>query len=200
MKAKHERHWKRLLVGAACAAAALAVAGCASAPQAASSSEYQPDKPLPVEIHEPFEEFLRDTKDVFRARASAEAMSAQAAQKAAEINAKVSLAGKIKTTIDSMAITDVENGQADASITTTMNFRERAKAMVEQTLYGVSVVGQKTYRDPSDGRYIVYVAIELDRKNAAESVARAAKLSPAEKQALLTGFEKFDEAAAQEAK
>lgn len=71
MKTKHERHWKRLLVGAACAAAALAVAGCASAPQAASSSEYQPDKPLPVEIHEPFEEFLRDTKDVFRARASA---------------------------------------------------------------------------------------------------------------------------------
>lgn len=188
---KSQKHFLNLLL----ALAVLPFAACASNPTAASSSAYSPENPAPFKINEPFLEYLQDTDDAFRARASAEAMSAMVAQKAAEMNAKVSLAGKISTAIDSLSKTNAANAQQDATITTQMRFYEMAKAHVQHTLKQVHMLGQETHRDPKDGRYIVYVAIEVNKKAVAEALSnQASQTTPEQKAKLLADFEKaFDE-------
>lgn len=178
-------NYKKYLLGSLLAATLLPFAACSSTQTAATSTQYRPENPAPVEIVEPLSEYLQDTDEAFRARASAEAMSAIAAQKAAEMNAKVSLAGKITTAIDSMAKSDVATAQDDAAITTQMNFRELAKAHVDQTLTNIRLLGQKTFRDPVDGRYIVYVAIEIDKKTVADALANKVSQTTPEQKAKL---------------
>lgn len=186
---------KKYLIEILALAAVLPFAACASNPTAATSTQYRPENPAPIEIVEPLVEYLNDTEDAFRARASAEAMSAMAAQKAAMMNAKVELAGKITTAIDSVGKTSVETAQDDAAITTQMNFRELAKAHVDQTLNNIHVLGQKTYRDPVDGRYIAYVAIEVNKKAVADALAnKASQTTPEQKAQLRAALETaFDE-------
>lgn len=180
----------KILLGALFAAAVFPFVACTSTQTAATSTQYRPENPAPVEIVEPLSEFLQDTDEAFRARASAEAMSAMAAQKSAEMNAKVSLAGKITTAIDSMAKSDVATAQDDAAITTQMNFRELAKAHVDQTLTNIRLLGQKTFRDPVDGRYIVYVAIEIDKKTVADALAnKVSQTTPEQKAKLKANLE-----------
>lgn len=184
---KSQKYLKNLLI----AVAVLPFAACASNPTAASSSAYSTESPAPIEINEPLAEYAADTEEAFRARASAEAMSAMAAQKAAEMNAKVSIAGKISTAIDSLSKTSVATAQEDAAITTQMRFYEMAKAQVTQTLKQVHLLDLKTYRDPKDGRYIVYVAIEMNKKAVAEALAsQVPQTTPEQKAKLKADFEK----------
>lgn len=181
---------KKYLLEVLALAVVLPFAACASDPVAATSTQYRPENPAPIEIVEPLAEYLNDTDEVFRARASAEAMSAMAAQKAAMMNAKVELAGKINTAIDSVGKSSTETAQDDAAITTQTNFRELAKAHVDQTLNNIHVLGQKTFRDPVDGRYIVYVAIEVNKKAVADTLAnKASQTSPEQKAKLRTALE-----------
>ncbi|MBQ9758919.1 MAG: LPP20 family lipoprotein [Opitutales bacterium] len=181
---------KKYLLEVLVLAVVLPFAACASDPVAATSTQYRPENPAPIEIVEPLAEYLNDTDEAFRARASAEAMSAMAAQKAAMMNAKVELAGKINTAIDSVGKSSTETAQDDAAITTQTNFRELAKAHVEQTLNNIHVLGQKTFRDPVDGRYIVYVAIEVNKKAVADTLAnKASQTSPEQKEKLRAALE-----------
>lgn len=181
---------KKYLLEVLALAAVLPFVACASDPVAATSTQYRPENPAPIEIVEPLAEYLNDTDEAFRARASAEAMSAMAAQKAAMMNAKVELAGKINTAIDSVGKSSTETAQDDAAITTQTNFRELAKAHVDQTLNNIHVLGQKTFRDPVDGRYIVYVAIEVNKKAVADTLAnKASQTSPEQKAKLRAALE-----------
>ncbi|MBQ7332106.1 MAG: hypothetical protein IJW39_02525, partial [Opitutales bacterium] len=109
---------------------------------------------------------------------------------AAMMNAKVELAGKINNAIDSVGKSFTETAQDDAAITTQTNFRELAKAHVDQTLNNIHVLGQKTFRDPVDGRYIVYVAIEVNKKAVADTLAnKASQTSPEQKAKLRAALE-----------
>ena len=181
---------KKYLLEVLALASVLPFAACASDPVAATSTQYRPENPAPIKIVEPLAEYLNDTDEAFRARASAEAMSAMAAQKAAMMNAKVELAGKINTAIDSVGKSSTETAQDDAAITTQTNFRELAKAHVDQTLNNSHVLGQETFRDPVDGRYIVYVAIEVNKKAVADTLAnKASQTSPEQKAKLRAALE-----------
>lgn len=181
---------KKYLLEVLALASVLPFAACASDPVAATSTQYRPENPAPIKIVEPLAEYLNDTDEAFRARASAEAMSAMAAQKAAMMNAKVELAGKINTAIDSVGKSSTETAQDDAAITTQTNFRELAKAHVDQTLNNIHVLGQETFRDPVDGRYIVYVAIEVNKKAVADTLAnKASQTSPEQKAKLRAALE-----------
>lgn len=175
---------KTLIAGLAFAGL-LAFAGCASNPQAASSLPYNPEAPAPVEIIEPLAEFVNDTDDAFRARAQAEATIPQNAKSAAMMNAKVILAGKINTAIDSISETSAATGQEDATIMSQRNWKEAAKAHVQQTLSDIHVLGEKLFREPSDSRYIAYVAIEVNKKTLANALSNKAVQTSAEEKAKL---------------
>lgn len=158
---------------------------CASDPQAASSLPYNPQNPAPVEIIEPLAEFVNDTDDAFRARAQAEATILQNAKSAAMMNAKVILAGKITTAIDSVSENSASTAQEDATIISQRNWKEAAKAHVQQTLTDIRVLGEKLYREPADSRYIAYVAIEVDKKALANALSNKAVQTSAEEKAKL---------------
>lgn len=161
------------------------LSGCASNPEAASSLPYNPESPAPVEVIEPLAEFVNDTDEAFRARAQAEATIPQNAKSAAMMNAKVILAGKVMTAIDSVSESSATTAQEDATIMSQRSWKETAKAHVQQTLTNVRVLGEKLYREPADSRYIAYVAIEVDKKALADNLANKAVQTSAEEKAKL---------------
>lgn len=182
---------QKSIVVALTLAGLLSVAGCASNPQVASSLPHNPESPAPVEIVEPFADFVNDTGDAFRARAQAEAPIPQNAKSAAMMNAKVILAGKVNTAIDSVSETSATTAQEDATIISQRNWKEAAKAHVLQTLTNITVLGEKLFRDPSDGRYIAYVAIEVNKKDLANTLSnKAVQTSDEEKAKLRANLEK----------
>lgn len=175
---------RKILAGLAFAGL-LTFAGCASNPQAASSLPYNPEAPAPVKIVEPLAEFVNDTDEAFRARAQAEATIPQNAKSAAMMNAKVILAGKINTAIDSVSESSASTAQEDATIISQRNWKEAAKAHVQQTLVNVRVLGEELFREPSDSRYIAYVAIEVNKKDLANTLSNKAVQTSAEEKAKL---------------
>lgn len=186
MKSSKE-HLSKLLI----LAAVLPFFGCAFDPQAASSLPYSPENPAPVKIIEPLAEFVNDTDEAFRARAQAESTIPQNAKSAALMNAKVIIAGKVATAIDSLSESSASTGQEDAAIISQRNWKETAKAHVQQVLTDVRVLGEELYREPSDSRYIAYVAVEVNKKALANTIAnKTVQTSAAEKEKLRAGLEK----------
>lgn len=184
-----------MLIAALLGLAVLPFAACTTPASGTSAGLSGDGTDTAVAIELPLQEYVQDTEEAFRYVATAEAMHLNAAQKSAEMNAKTGLAGKIKTAIEAMAESDIKTAQDDSAITTQSNFKEQAKAQVNQTLRNLKTLGTKAYRDKTDGRYIYHIALEIPRKDAAETIANAVaaqqpKITPEQKAKMRASLEK----------
>lgn len=171
--------------------ALLAFSGCVSGKDSGSSLPYNPENAPAVVVSLPFPEYVQDTDEAFRARGIAEGMISQNALNAAMMDAKVKLAGKVMTAIDAASESVASTAQEDATIVSMRNWKESAKAQVQQTLTDIRVLGEELRREPADSRYIAYVAIEVNKKALANALSnKAAQTSSDEKAKLRENLEK----------
>lgn len=187
---------KNMLIAALLGLAVLPFAACTTPSSGTSAALSADGSDTAVAIELPLQEYVQDTEEAFRYVATAEAMNLNAAQRSAEMNAKNGLAGKINTAIQAISESDIKTAQDDSAITTQSNFKEQAKAQVNQTLRSLKTLGTKAYRDKSDGRYIFWVAMEMNRKDAAATIANAVaaaqpqKVTPEQKAKMRVALEK----------
>jgi hypothetical protein len=108
-------------------------------------------------------------KDYFRASQSGKSPNLPTAKKIALQNAKTELAGNIQTVIK--AVTENYTNQRTVSDVQEFEnkFEENARAVVNQSLDGIIVIGEKTFKEV-DGSYTYYIAVEVDKETLVNKV------------------------------
>jgi hypothetical protein len=118
-------------------------------------------------------------KDFFRASQSGKSPDLATAKKIALQNAKTELAGNIQSLMK--AVTENYTNQRTVADKQEFEskFEENARAVVNQTLNDVKVIGEKVFKE-KDGKYTYYVAIEMSKEpvvnNVADRISKDAKL------------------------
>lgn len=141
------------------------MAGCGSSKNVVQ----QPQLMEEVEINIPCSgpEFVTST-DYFRANANGLSTDMSTAKKKAMSNARSELAtainGKVERVLDDYT-SSYQSGENDD---TKKRFQDLSRTVVNQQLSGIRVICEKTMRT-SDGKYRVYVALEL----AGDEIAKA---------------------------
>ncbi|MDR3133317.1 MAG: LPP20 family lipoprotein [Prevotellaceae bacterium] len=166
------RNCKKLAVVAVAAMfAGAAVTGCGGAKSVQSAS---------TEVSVPFsdKEYKTD-KEFFRASQSGKSPDLATAKKIALQNAKTELAGNIQSTIK--AVTENYTNQRSVGDKQEFEnkFEENARAVVNQTLNDVRIIGEKVFKE-KDGKHTYYIAIEMSKEpvvnNIADRISKDAKL------------------------
>jgi hypothetical protein len=122
---------------------------------------------------------FRTDKDFFRASQSGKSPDLATAKKIALQNAKTELAGNIQSLMK--AVTENYTNQRTVADKQEFEnkFEENARAVVNQTLNDVKIIGEKVFRE-KDGKYTYYVAIEMSKEpvvnNVADRISKDAKL------------------------
>ena len=118
-----------------------------------------------TEITLPFSEKAYQTdKDFFRAKNTGKSPDLATSKKIAMQNAKSELASNIQSTIK--RVTDQYTNQRNVGDKQEYEnkFEELAREVVNQTLTGVKVIGEKTFKE-TDGKFTYWVAIEVAKES-----------------------------------
>jgi len=112
----------------------------------------------------------RTDKDHFRATQSGKSPDLATAKKIALQNAKAELAGNIQSTIK--AVTENYTNQRTVSDKQEFEnkFEENARAVVNQSLNDVKIIGEKTFKE-NDGKFTYYIAIEMSKEPIVNKIA-----------------------------
>ncbi|MDR0694884.1 MAG: hypothetical protein LBF81_06265 [Prevotellaceae bacterium] len=165
MKTKH------FFIAAMAIVASAAITGCKSTKSVQSGSN---EVSVPLSGSE-----YRTDKDYFRASQSGKSPDLATAKKIALQNAKTELAGNIQSLMK--AVTENYTNQRTVADQQEFEnkFEENARAVVNQTLNDVKVIGEKVFKE-KDGKYTYYIAIEMSKEpvvnNVADRISKDAKL------------------------
>jgi hypothetical protein len=109
-------------------------------------------------------------KDYFRATQSGKSPDLATAKKIALQNAKTELAGNIQSLIK--AVTENYTNQRTVGDKQEFEnkFEENARAIVNQTLNDVKIIGEKVFKE-TDGKVTYYIAIEMSKNAIFEKVS-----------------------------
>lgn len=117
---------------------------------------------------------FQTSKEYFRASTMALSTDMSIAKKKAMSDARAQLAAainaKVKTVTDDY-VSSYQQGEADES---KRRFQELSRTTVEQELSGVRLICEKTMKTP-EGKYKVYVAVELAGKEIMDAMANRVK-------------------------
>jgi predicted transcriptional regulator YdeE len=113
---------------------------------------------------------FRTDKDFFRTSQLGKSPDLATAKKIALQNAKAELAGNIQSTVK--AVTENYTNQRGVSDAQEFEnkFEENARAVVNQSLNDVKIIGEKTFKE-KDGKFTYYIAIEMSKESVADKVA-----------------------------
>ena len=165
----------------------LILASCSSSKNTTTTTATGVEK---KEFISPCSEFNENTKEAFRATASATSPNNQFAKEKAMVLARNALAQKIETSINSL----FDNYAYQYDVGNEQEFKEITKAITrqvtDQTLSGLNVKCQKDFT-LSTGKYEVWIAIEMPIDNIGKSVYD--KVSEDEKIRIDYDYEKFKE-------
>jgi hypothetical protein len=156
MKTKH------FLIAAMAMLASVAITGCKSTKSVQSNSN---EVTVPLSGKE-----YRTDKDYFRTSQLGKSPDLATAKKIALQNAKAELAGNIQSLIK--AVTENYTNQRTVADQQEFEnkFDENARAVVNQTLNDVKVIGEKIFKE-NDGKYTFYIAIEMSKESVLNKVA-----------------------------
>jgi hypothetical protein len=141
-----------------------------------------------TEIKIPCEEYNENTKDAFRATASASSPNQQFAKDKAMGLARNALGQKIEISVQSL----FSNYASQYDVSNEQEFKERTQAITrqvtDQIVNGLNAICQKDFT-LSSGKYEVWIALEMPTENVGKSIYN--KVSDDEKIRLDYDYEKF---------
>ena len=150
------------------ALAILALAGCKSKKSAPVSVAKQEGL---IEISTPFDsKEYRSDQENFRSKQSGKSPDLATAKKIAYQNARAEMAANINATVK--RVTDQYTNQRTVGNAQEFEnkFEEMAREVVNLQMSNVKELGQKTFQDPSDKAYIVWIALEANKKEVFEKL------------------------------
>jgi hypothetical protein len=143
--------------------AAIAITGCKTTKPSVQKDSNEVTVPLSGKEY-------RSDKDYFRATQSGKSPDLATAKKIALQNAKSELASNIQTLIK--AVTENYTNQRTVGDRQEFEnkFEENARAVVNQTLNDVKIIGEKVFKE-TDGKITYYIAIEMSKDAMVEKVS-----------------------------
>jgi hypothetical protein len=118
-----------------------------------------------IEITTPFDsKEYRSDEENFRSKQSGKSPDLATAKKIAYQNARAEMAANINATVK--RVTDQYTNQRTVGNTQEFEnkFEELSREVVNLEMSNVKELGQKTFQDPSDKAYIVWIALESNKK------------------------------------
>ena len=118
-----------------------------------------------IEITTPFDsKEYRSDEENFRSKQSGKSPDLATAKKIAYQNARAEMAANINATVK--RVTDQYTNQRTVGNTQEFEnkFEELSREVVNLEMSNVKELGQKTFQDPSDKAYIVWIALEANKK------------------------------------
>lgn len=142
------------------------------------------------EFNIPCADFSENTKDAFRATASATSPNHQFAKEKATTLARSGLAQKIETSVETM----IDNYTNQYDVDNEQEFKEMTKditrQVTDQVLTGINITCEQNFT-LSSGKYEVWVGIEMPMNNIGKSIYD--NISQEKKIRLDYDYEKFKE-------
>jgi hypothetical protein len=145
-----------------------------------------------IEITTPFDsKEYRSDEENFRSKQSGKSPDLATAKKIAYQNARAEMAANINATVK--RVTDQYTNQRTVGNTQEFEnkFEELAREVVNLEMSNVKELGQKTFQDPSDKAYIVWIALEANKKGVFDKID--AKISSDSKLKLDYDKQKFQQ-------
>lgn len=124
-----------------------------------------------IEVTTPFEsKEYRSDEENFRAKQSGKSPDQATAKKIAYQSARAEMAANINATVK--RVTDQYTNQRTVGNTQEFEnkFEELSREVVNLEMSNVKEIGQKTFMDPSDKGYTVWIAIEANKKAVFEKI------------------------------
>jgi hypothetical protein len=124
-----------------------------------------------IEISTPFDsKEYRSDEENFRSKQSGKSPDLATAKKIAYQNARAEMAGNINATVK--RVTDQYTNQRTIGNKQEFEnkFEELAREVVNLEMSNVRELGQKTFQDPSDKAYIVWIALEANKKSVFDKI------------------------------
>jgi hypothetical protein len=124
-----------------------------------------------IEITTPFDsKEYRSDEENFRSKQSGKSPDLATAKKIAYQNARAEMAANINATVK--RVTDQYTNQRTVGNTQEFEnkFEELSREVVNLEMSNVKELGQKTFQDPSDKAYIVWIALESNKKSVLEKI------------------------------
>lgn len=140
------------------------------------------------ELTVPCQEFGTNTKDAFRASATAKSQDLNLAKQKALLNAKQSLAASIESTIKSVTENYASEMDAAGKQEFEQSYQSLTKEVVNQKLNSVKVTCEK-YFQADGGGYEAFVAVEMNKNDVINTVENS--ISKDKKLEVMYDREKF---------
>lgn len=124
-----------------------------------------------IEISTPFDsKEYRSDEENFRSKQSGKSPDLATAKKIAYQNARAEMAGNINAIVK--RVTDQYTNQRTIGNKQEFEnkFEELAREVVNLEMSNVRELGQKTFQDPSDKSYIVWIALEANKKGVFDKI------------------------------
>jgi hypothetical protein len=124
-----------------------------------------------IEITTPFDsKEYRSDEENFRSKQSGKSPDLATAKKIAYQNARAEMAANINATVK--RVTDQYTNQRTVGNAQEFEnkFEELSREVVNLEMSNVKELGQKTFQDPSDKAYIVWIALESNKKSVLEKI------------------------------
>lgn len=124
-----------------------------------------------IEITTPFDsKEYRSDEENFRSKQSGKSPDLATAKKIAYQNARAEMAANINATVK--RVTDQYTNQRTVGNTQEFEnkFEELSREVVNLEMSNVKELGQKTFQDPSDKAYIVWIALEANKKGVFDKI------------------------------
>jgi hypothetical protein len=124
-----------------------------------------------IEISTPFDsKEYRSDEEHFRSKQSGKSPDLATAKKIAYQNARAEMASNINAIVK--RVTDQYTNQRTVGNTQEFEnkFEELSREVVNLEMSNVKELGQKTFQDPSDKAYIVWIALEANKKSVFDKI------------------------------
>jgi rubrerythrin len=124
-----------------------------------------------IEISTPFDsKEYRSDEEHFRSKQSGKSPDLATAKKIAYQNARAEMASNINAIVK--RVTDQYTNQRNVGNTQEFEnkFEELSREVVNLEMSNVKELGQKTFQDPSDKAYIVWIALEANKKSVFDKI------------------------------
>jgi hypothetical protein len=124
-----------------------------------------------IEVSTPFDsKEYRSDENSFRSKQSGKSPDQATAKKIAYQNARAEMAANINATVK--RVTDQYTNQRTVGNTQEFEnkFEELSREVVNLEMSNVKELGQKTFMDPSDKSYTVWIALEADKKSVFDKI------------------------------
>lgn len=165
----------------------LVLASCGSSKQAVAQAVPQVAQDVAIETHCSGPEFMTN-KEYFRASAMGLSTDQTIAKKKALSSVRTEIATSISAKVKAVTDDYVSSYQQGENDESKRRYQELSRTVVDQQLSGTRIICEKTMKTP-DGKYKVYVAMELAGKEIMD--AMAARIKNDDKLKIDFEYEKF---------